>query len=90
MTDDIELKRGNGRVTFSVSKALFDEMNQNEKLGLVTYEEAAELLQLSKAMVHKLVGSGQLKPVKIGRRAFLKRDHVAVLAQRGTKKTKKR
>ena len=90
MKADIQVTATTRRVSFSVSRALFDELFQMERLGLCTYEEAAAVLQLSVAMIHKLVGTRVLKPVKIGTRAFIRRDDIVSLAEAGTRKRRKK
>lgn len=41
---------------------------------LLTYNEAAELLRVSKRTVQRLVDNADLVSVKIGQRAFITRD----------------
>ncbi len=55
----------------------------NEQDILLTFQEAAELLRVSRATLYRLLDSGQLVGHKVGRAwRFYKRDiHAFVLAQ---------
>ena len=61
-------------------------MSSNEVLvnsGLVTVKEASSFLSLSRAMIYKLMETGQLRYVKIGRSRRIPRLALTNLASDG-------
>jgi excisionase family DNA binding protein len=63
-TKEIKMSQVGTEVHVRLSRNLFDQINKEE--GVLTYEEAAQYLKVSVAMIKKLVATRQLKAAKIG------------------------
>ena len=53
----------------------------NETHPLITADEAAEILRISKGTVHNWLSQKRLTKIKIGRKTFLSRDEIRGLIE---------
>jgi len=49
--------------------------------NLINYSEAARLLDVSRTTIYAMIERGELKPVAIAERRYLKRDEVEEMAR---------